>query len=208
MRRTILITVPWFLMDFAFYGVGIFTPILIASMLGTHGTGLSFIAKDFYSTEYMVLLDVFLVLGFILSIFFIERIGRIRLQLAGFIGMAAGMFILAASQSGSRTIIALAFVGFGLFNLLQNFGPNATTFLLPAELYSTRLRATAHGFAAGLSKFGAACGIIFVPLMTTSYGVRDTVLFMGVVCIFAFVVTWFPRIDMTGCSLEDLEDAG
>ena len=208
LRRTILITVPWFFMDFAFYGVGIFTPILIASMMGTHGTGLDFIARDFYSSEYTVVLDVFLVIGFILNILFIERIGRIRLQLFGFIGMAAGMFILAASQSGSQTILALAFVGFGLFNLLQNLGPNATTFLLPAELFSTRLRATAHGFAAGLAKVGAACGIIFVPLMTASFGVRDTVIFMGVICIFAFAVTWLTRIDMSGRSLEELEDAG
>ena len=102
------------------YGVGIFTPILIAAMIGTHGAGLNFIAQDFYSTEYTVLLDVFLVIGFVLNILFIERIGRIRLQLAGFIGMAAGMFILSQSQSGSQTITALAFLGFGLFNLLQN----------------------------------------------------------------------------------------
>ena len=208
LRRTILITVPWFFMDFAFYGVGIFTPILIAAMIGTQGTGFNFIAQDFYSSEYTVLLDIFLVIGFILNILFIERIGRIRLQLAGFIGMAAGMFILAASQSGSQTIIALSFVGFGLFNLLQNFGPNATTFLLPAELFSTRLRATAHGFAAGLAKVGAACGIVFVPLMTAAYGVRYTVIFMGVICILAFVVTWLTRIDMTGRSLEDIEDTG
>ncbi len=208
LRRTILITVPWFFMDFGFYGVGIFTPILITAMMGSHATGLNFIAQDFYSSEATVLLDVFLVIGFILNILFIERIGRIRLQLAGFIGMAAGMFILALSQSGSQTIIALAFLGFGLFNLLQNLGPNATTFLLPAELFTTRLRATAHGFAAGIAKVGAACGIIFVPLMTASYGVRNTVLFMGAICILAFVVTWFTRIDMTGRSLEDLGDAG
>jgi MFS family permease len=208
LRRTILITVPWFFMDFAFYGVGIFTPILIAAMIGTDMAGFNFIAQDFFSSEYTVALDVFLVLGFILNILFIERIGRIRLQLAGFIGMAAGMFILAASQSGSSTIIALAFVGFGIFNLLMNWGPNATTFLLPAELYPTRLRATAHGFAAGLAKVGAACGIIFVPLMQASCGVKATVIFMGIICIAAFLVTWLTRIDMTGRSLEELEDAG
>nr|WP_321352967.1 MFS transporter [uncultured Methanoregula sp.] len=205
-RKTLLITIPWFLMDFAFYGVGIFTPILIASMLGTHAVGMNFIAQDFYSTELTVLLDIFLVLGFILNILFIERMGRIRLQLMGFVGMAAGMFILAASQSGSTTIIALAFVGFGLFNLLQNWGPNATTFLLPAELFPTRLRATAHGFASAVAKVGAACGIIFVPLMQASMGVRDTVTIMGIICIIACVVTWLTRVDMTGRSLEDLED--
>jgi len=205
LRRTILITVPWFFMDFAFYGVGIFTPILIAAMIGTDGTGLNFIAQDFFSSEYTVVLDVFLVIGFMLNILFIERIGRIRLQLAGFIGMAAGMFILALSQSGSQTIIALAFVGFGLFNLLMNWGPNATTFLLPAELFPTRLRATAHGLASAVAKVGAVCGILFVPLMKAAAGVQATVIIIGVICIVAFIVTWLTRIDMTGRSLEDVE---
>jgi MFS family permease len=207
LKKTVLITVPWFLMDFAFYGVGIFTPILIAALLGADTVGLNFIAQDFYSTEYTVMLDIFLVIGFILNILFIEKIGRMRLQLAGFVGMAAGMFILAAAQSGPQTIIALAFVGFGLFNLFQNLGPNATTFLLPAELYPTRLRATAHGFASALAKVGAACGIIVVPLMKASCGTRDTVIFMGIICVIAFGVTWLTRIDMSGRSLEDLEDA-
>jgi hypothetical protein len=31
---------------------------------------------------------------------------------------------------------------------------------------------------------------------------------MGIVCIVALVVTWVTRIDMTGRSLEDLEDIG
>ena len=208
LRRTILVTVPWFLMDFAFYGVGIFTPILIASFMGSNAAGFNFIAQDFFSTEYTVFLDIFLVIGFILNILFIEKIGRIRLQLAGFIGMAAGMFILAASQSGSQTITALAFVGFGLFNLLMNWGPNATTFLLPAELFPTRLRGTAHGFASALAKVGAACGIVFVPVMKASCGVQATIIMMGVICVVAFVVTWLTRIDMTGRSLEDLENGG
>lgn len=208
LKKTALITVPWFLMDFAFYGVGIFTPILIADLINTDMVGLNFITRDFYSTEYTVLLDLFLVLGFILSILYIEKIGRIRLQMAGFFGMATGMFVLTASHSGSGTVIPLVFVGFGLFNLFMNCGPNATTFLLPAELYPTRLRATAHGFASAIAKVGAACGIIILPLLQDTCGNMVTVFVMGIVCIVALVVTWLTRIDMTGRSLEDLEDIG
>ena len=205
-RKTVLVSIPWFLMDFAFYGVGIFTPILIADLINTDVAGLNFITQDFYSTEYTVLLDIFLVIGFILSIIYIERIGRIRLQLAGFAGMAVGMFVLAASGSGDGAIIPMVFIGFGLFNLFMNWGPNATTFLLPAELYPTRLRATAHGFASALAKVGAACGIIFLPLMQDMFGNVVTVATMGVICIIAFIVTWLTRIDMTGRSLEEIED--
>ncbi len=208
LRRTVLATVPWFLMDFAFYGVGIFTPILIASMIGSGSAGLGVVAQDTLSTGYTVLLDIFLVIGFALNILCIERVGRMRLQMAGFIGMAAGMFVLAASQSGSQTVIALAFLGFGIFNLLQNWGPNATTYLLPAELYPTRLRATAHGLGASLAKVGATCGIVFVPVMQAAYGIAATVTIMGIICLIACAVTWFTRIEMSGASLEDLEDAG
>ncbi|MEI8330854.1 MAG: MFS transporter [Methanomicrobiales archaeon] len=131
-------------MDFAFYGVRIVTPILIAALMCTHGTGLNFITKDFFSSEYTVLLNVYMVIGLVLNILFIEMIGRTRLQQAGLIGMAAGMFNLAASESGFQTIIALAFLGFGLFKLLQNMGPNARISHLPTELFSTRFRATAR----------------------------------------------------------------
>jgi MFS family permease len=208
LRRTLLVTVPWFFMDFAFYGVGIFTPILIAAMIGTPAAGFNFITQDFYSSEYTAILDIFLVIGFLLNILFIEKIGRIRLQLIGFFGMAAGMFILAASPQGSGTVLAITFIGFGLFNLFMNLGPNATTFLLPAELFPTRLRATAHGFAAAIAKVGAALGILYVPLMQASFGIPLTVTIMGVICILAAVISWLARIDMSGRSLEELEDAG
>ena len=39
-----------------------------------------------------------------------------------------------------------------------NFGPNATTFIIPAELYPTRYRSTGHGFSAAMGKLGAIAG--------------------------------------------------
>lgn len=41
-----------------------------------------------------------------------------------------------------------------------------------------------------------------------SYGAWVTVIIMGIICLFAFAVTLLTRIDMTGRSLEDIEDAG
>jgi PHS family inorganic phosphate transporter-like MFS transporter len=40
----------------------------------------------------------------------------------------------------------------------SNFGPNTTTFVLPAELFPTAWKATAHGFAAACGKAGAIVG--------------------------------------------------
>ena len=36
-----------------------------------------------------------------------------------------------------------------------NFGPNATTFVIPGEVFPTRYRSTAHGISAALGKLGA-----------------------------------------------------
>ncbi|MDV7397259.1 MFS transporter, partial [Arthrospira platensis SPKY1] len=49
-RRTIFTSVPWFLMDIATYGVGIFTPTLLAALALT-GANSTFIADDIAATE-------------------------------------------------------------------------------------------------------------------------------------------------------------
>lgn len=43
-------------------------------------------------------------------------------------------------------------------------GPNATTFIYPAELFPTRFRATGHGISAAAGKLGAIIALAFDPL--------------------------------------------
>ena len=66
-RRTIFTAVPWFLMDVAVYGVGIFTPTLLAAMV-LAGPNSSGIADDIAATKATAALDIFLVLGFAAAI--------------------------------------------------------------------------------------------------------------------------------------------
>lgn len=44
---------------------------------------------------------------------------------------------------------------YSLANFFQNFGPNTTTFIIPAEIFPTRYRATAYGICAACGKLGA-----------------------------------------------------
>jgi len=87
-----------FLMDIATYGVGMFTPVLLAALhagsaAANPTTGLEALAAG--TGE----LDLFLLLGFLLGIWAVARVGRIRMQLAGFGGMALGMGMLFASTA-------------------------------------------------------------------------------------------------------------
>jgi MFS family permease len=206
LRRTLLTTSTWALMDMALYGVGMFTPTILALMsFAGHGT---FYHQDIASTEGAALLDVFLVIGFALNIWLVDRWGRIRLQLLGFAGMTAGMIVLAIAEhagggSGKASIAAVV-LGFGLFNLMVNMGPNPTTYLLSAELFPTDLRGSGEGLAAAIGKFGAAIGIFFLPVLRAQIGVAGVMVVTAAVCAAGFVVTWLLRVETAGLSLEEL----
>jgi hypothetical protein len=191
--RTILVAAPWFLMDIATYGVGLFTPIILGAIKVSGKKG-GLIAHDFADARGSGAIDLFLLLGFLLGIWVVPRFGRIRMQAIGFAGMAAGMLLLmiavhlSNSPAGARHI-PLVFAGFILFNLLMNAGPNSTTFTLAPILFPTQLRATASGFAAGVAKIGATLGVFVLPILKGTLGVPAVLGMMAVVSVLGLVVT-------------------
>ncbi|MEJ8655272.1 MULTISPECIES: MFS transporter [Streptomyces] len=205
-RRTVFTSVPWFLMDIATYGVGIFTPTLLAG-LALGGANATFIADDIASTEGTAALDVFLVVGFVLAIVLVDRVGRVPLQLAGFAMMTCALCLLAVSgqlTGGSGSHLVLVFTGFALFNIFMNMGPNATTFALPAEVFPAEVRAGGHGFAAGCGKLGAALGTFLFPVLLADIGASALLYGIAATSALAFVVTLLFRIEPAGRSLEEL----
>jgi MFS transporter, putative metabolite transport protein len=188
--RTALVTIPWFLMDIATYGVGLFTPTILGEIEisgRTRGLG----ARDFALAEGSALIDLFLLIGFLLGIWMVPRFGRIRMQGIGFAGMAVGMLILLAAigLTNSSLHIPLVFVGFILFNLLMNAGPNSTTFTLAPILFPTQLRGTAGGFAAAVAKLGATFGVFLLPILKETLGVPSVLGIVASVSLLGLVVT-------------------
>ncbi len=121
--------------------------------------------------------------------------------------MALGLLVLATAellpQAGS-IYVPMVLVGFTIFNLLMNMGPNATTFVLPAELFPTEVRASGHGFSAGSAKVGAAVGSFFLPILKSSWGVPVTILIMALVSLLGLIITMAYRVETKGQALEDL----
>jgi MFS transporter, putative metabolite transport protein len=190
--RTVLIAVPWFLMDIATYGVGLFTPVILGAV-DISGRGGGAIAHDFAAAKGSSVIDLFLLFGFIVGIWTVPRFGRIRMQVIGFAGMTCGMILLmiAVHLSNSGLHIRLVFAGFILFNLLMNAGPNSTTFTLAPILFPTQLRATASGFAASVAKIGATVGVFVLPIIKGAYGVPAVLGMMAVVSLLGLIVTLF-----------------
>jgi MFS family permease len=208
-RSTILASVPWFLQDIATYGVGIFTPTIIGMLAFSGET--DFMAREMGSAQGAAVVDISLILGFICAILLVEKLGRIRLQMIGFLGMAIGLSILAASDllpAGSQGNIVLVLIGFLCFNLMMNAGSNATTFLLSGEVFPTAIRATGAGFAAAFAKAGAVVGTSVLPILQKSWGVPPLLIAMSVCCVLAAVITFAFRIDTTDQSLETIRSEG
>ena len=90
-------------------------------------------------------------------------------------------------------------------NVLMNVGPNATTFILPAELFSTEVRASGHGFAAGAAKLGAALGIFLLPVLRVWIGMPSLLYLLTVVCLLGLAITLLYHVETSGRSLEELD---
>jgi hypothetical protein len=188
--RTVLVAVPWFLMDIATYGVGLFTPIILGA-INASGKGSDLITHDFADAKGSAAIDLFLLLGFLVGIWAVPRFGRIRMQAIGFASMAFGMLLLviAVRLSNSTLHIPLVFAGFILFNLFMNAGPNSTTFTLAPILFPTQLRATASGFAASVAKIGATLGVFALPILKGAFDVSTVLGMMAIVSVLGLVVT-------------------
>ena len=76
--RTVLVAVPWFLMDIATYGVGLFTPIIL-SAIDTSGQTGGAITHDLADVRGSGAIDLFLLFGFLLGIWIVPKLGRIRM---------------------------------------------------------------------------------------------------------------------------------
>jgi putative MFS transporter len=196
--RTALVTIPWFLMDIATYGVGLFTPTILGAIeISGRTRGLT--AHDFALAKGSAIIDLFLLFGFLLGVWLVPRLGRIRMQAIGFAGMAVGMLMLvvAVGLTNSSLHIPLVFAGFILFNLLMNAGPNSTTFTLAPILFPTQLRGTAGGFAAGFAKLGATLGVFLLPILKEKFGVPSVLGIVSAVSLLGLVVTLMLRREAT-----------
>lgn len=94
-----------------------------------------------------------------------------------------------------------------LFTLSQfflNLGPNATTFLLPVEVFPTRVRGTAHGIAAASGKAGAVLTAFAFGTIADKIGVQGVLgLFSGIMALCSAVTLLIP--EPKGKTIDEIE---
>ena len=94
---------------------------------------------------------------------------------------------------------------FTLSQLVLNSGPNCTTFLIPVEMFPTRVRGTAHGIAAASGKAGAVLTSFAFGTVVTQVGLPGTLgLFAGIMALAALCSLLIP--ETKGRTIEDVEN--
>lgn len=207
-KATILASVPWFLQDLGTYGIGIFTPTILATMIGsktTERTLTDVIHNDMLAAKGSAVMDIFFFIGIICAILLVDRIGRIRLQVFGFIGCAIGLLLAALSiQSDGSNNMGLLFIGFILFYFMTNLGPNAMTYLLAGEVFPTHVRGMGAGFAASFAKVGAVMTAFLFPILLQSIGTQALLYILVAAFVIGAIVTVIFGIETKGVNLETI----
>lgn len=208
-RATILASVPWFLQDLGTYGIGIFTPTILASTIGAkseHERNLAeVIQNDILAARGAALIDALLIVGILAAVLLADRVGRIRLQVWGFVGCAAGLLLAALSVcvEGNAKIL-LIFAGFMVFNFMTNLGPNAMTYLLAGEVFPTHIRGIGAGFAAAVGKVGAVLTSFFFPVLLHDLGASLLLAILVGTSLLGALVTARFAIETNGVNLETI----
>jgi MFS family permease len=198
--RSLLVTLVgtagcWFLLDYAYYGNTISTPQIIA-LVSPHASQTVTIAIE------LAIFAAAAVPGYILAIARMDRIGHRRLQVVGFALMGACFAVIGLVPSMTTAVVPFL-LAYGISYFFTEFGPNMTTFVLPGELFPTRLRATGHGISAGIGKLGAFIGVFLFPVLQGTLGLRGTLLLTaGIAVLGALLTLVLP--EPAGRTLEEI----
>jgi len=208
-RATALASIPWFLQDLGTYGIGIFTPVILATAVGHQSdvaTSVSAILhKDMLAAKGAAMIDFLLIIGIVAAIVLADRVGRMRLQIIGFAGCALGLAIAAlSSQFTGMSQTLMIFAGFMLFNFMTNLGPNAQTYLIAGEVFPTEIRAKGAGLAASFAKIGAVATAFLFPILISDIGTEAVLWSLVGTCIIGAAVTFALRIETAGRNLETI----
>lgn len=192
----------WFLWDVAFYGNRLFMGTIIKATLAGDPTLLQVLLATLYNA--LVGLS-----GYYAAAMWVDTIGRTRMQGMGF-AIVSALFLTCAfnyewltKNENITTFQALYY----LSSFFSQFGPNATTWLLPGELFPTDVRISAHATAAISGKTGALLAALLFSTGNKGLPVSAQVIFMasGFTCLFGWLITMIFVPDTTHMRLKEAD---
>ncbi len=175
LKRTIMLWIHWFCIVLAYWGIFLWLPHILYSR------GISYTK----SLQYALLITLAQIPGYWSAAILVEKLGR-KLTLASYMTLAGlGSILFWNATSDFEALLWASMISF--FNL----GAWGVTYAYTPELYPTRLRATASGWANSIGRIGGILGPYIAGLLiqTTGDPLYPFILFASVHFISATAVT-------------------
>ncbi len=189
-------SLAWFLMDFAYYGNTVSSPAILGA-LTPHASLLR------HTLTTLLIFAFAAAPGYFVAAWTMDRIGRKTIQNVGFAVMAACFFGMAFIPDVAKHVVPFLIL-YAISYFFTEFGPNATTFIYPAELFPVQARTTGHGIASALGKIGAFVGVFLFPFFMHWHGLMAAEIAAAIVSVLGLVVTWAMLPETKGRSLEEV----
>ena len=178
------VSAMWLLQVVPLFAIYTFAPSVLGA-LGLSGAS---------SPAGSVAITAAFLVGSLLSLPLVERWGRRPLCVAGF---AVAVVAFALLLAGNVTIVVGCFLAYAV-----GIGAAAGLELTyPTELFPTSIRATATGFAAGVSRIGAFIGTFALPSLLARFGVASIVAGALLLSLCGLGIAWRWAPETKGVSL-------
>ncbi len=196
-KRAFFTFTSWFFNDLIFYGIGIYTAVLLLELhYGTHLAALTL-------TFYLYLIGV---VGTIVFVFTADIFGRKKWQGYTFLLQGVSLFVLMlyALIIKSAPPLLLLFPMFAIFYFANAGGTGETTGIFVSELFPTRMRTTAMGAGTAISRVGAIISAVVFPITLKLYGPIPMELLLFIVGVIGFIITMLLGEETKNKSLEEI----
>ncbi|MFE2181926.1 MFS transporter [Streptomyces sp. NPDC059455] len=192
LRRTVFVSVFWACQLLPIYAITTYEPTILSSFGLADG-------NDSYLGS--VVVQIFFVLGSLSGILVINK-GRRTLLLWSFGLSAIPLLGLAVLAHPSPAVVIVLFAAFGV----ACFSSQCLQAIYPSELFPTGVRATANGFATGISRVGAAIGTWGAPVVL-DHSTRLAMLLGAVICAIGWGTSYILAPETSGLTLADASAA-
>ncbi|MQL54455.1 MFS transporter [Acidianus ambivalens] len=179
----------WLILDMAYYGTGVYSGPIVSSILGKPSS----VGQEIVFAGIPFMVGFF---GYFTAVALMDKLGRKVIQTQGFIMMALIYVVVSSIMIVTNNKVtgflissseALAIYAMSFFFI--DFGPNTTTFVIPAEVYPTSYRTTGHGISAAAGKVGAAVSTYLFPTLLATIGLKELLVMLSLLSILGAAIT-------------------
>lgn len=188
-KRTIMLWILWFGIVYSYYGIFTWLPSLMV------GQGYTVI-KTF---EYVLIMTLAQLPGYFAAAYLVDRIGR-KGTLSGFLAASAICAYFFGQGGTSGTVLLwgslMSFFNLGAWGVVYTYTP---------ELYPTRVRALASGWAAAIGRVGGILAPTVVGYMIIGNdGFTNVFIMFAAVMLGVAVIVWLFGEETKGKSLQEI----